>query len=57
MQANSGDPDWMAYSAASGLGLHCLPTSNKKDSSRIWVKVSLITNIIDPDLTAPLGAV
>ena len=28
----------MPHSAASDLGLHCLPTSHKKDASLIWVK-------------------
>ena len=30
--ANSGDPDHIPRSAASGLGLRCLPMSHKKDS-------------------------
>ena len=33
------DPDQTPHSAASGLGLHCLPTSHKKDTRLIWVKV------------------
>ena len=35
---NGGDPDQMAHSAVSALGLHCLPMSHKKDSRLIWVK-------------------
>ena len=35
-----GDPDQMPHSAASGLGLHCLPISNKKDARLKWVTVS-----------------
>ena len=39
---HSGDPDrtlclGLCY-AASGLGLHCLPMSQKKDARLIWVK-------------------
>ena len=30
LQANSGDPDQTPCSAASVLGLHCLPTPHKK---------------------------
>ena len=30
LQANSGDPDQTSRSAASGLGLHCLPMSHKR---------------------------
>ena len=37
LQANSGDPDQMPHSAASGLGLHYLPTSHKKDARLIRV--------------------
>ena len=36
--ANSEDPDKMPHSAASDLGLHCLPMSQKRDSRLIWVK-------------------
>ena len=38
MQANSGDPD---QTAASDLGLHYLPMSQKKDTRHIWVKMQL----------------
>ena len=40
MQANIGDRDQMRHSAASGLGLHYLPTSNKKDARLILEKVT-----------------
>ena len=36
--ANSGDPDQTLRSAVSGLGLHCLPMSHKKDARLKWVK-------------------
>ena len=38
MLANSGDPDQMLCFAASDLGLHCLPMSNKKYAIFIWDK-------------------
>ena len=37
MKANSEDPDQTPGSAASDLGLHCLPMSHKKDARLIWV--------------------
>ena len=40
MQANIGDRDQMRHSAASGLDLHYLPTSNKKDARLILEKVT-----------------
>ena len=36
--ANSGDPDQMPHSAASDLGLHCLPISLLGVSRLQWVK-------------------
>ena len=36
--ANSGDPDQMPYSAASDLGLHCLPVTHLGVSNLQWVK-------------------
>ena len=36
--ANSEDPDHTPRSAASDLGLHCLPRSPKRDAGLIWVK-------------------
>ena len=38
MQANSGDPDQTPHFVASGLGLHYLPISQKKDAKHILVK-------------------
>ena len=38
LSANSGDPDQMRHSAASDLGLHCLPVTHLGDSSLQWVK-------------------
>ena len=42
MFANSGEPDQTPQNAASDLGLHCLPLSDKKDSRHIWVKYYVI---------------
>ena len=39
MLANSEDRDQMPHSAASDLGLHCLPMSQKWDARLIWVNV------------------
>ena len=36
--ANSGDPDQMPHSAASDLGLHCLPITRLGVSRLQWVK-------------------
>ena len=36
--ANSGDPDQMSHSAASDLGLHCLPNTLLGVSRLQWVK-------------------
>ena len=36
MLANSEDPDQTPRSAASDLGLHCLPMSPKWDARLIW---------------------
>ena len=36
--ANSGDPDQMPHSAASDLGLHCLPIILLRVSLLQWVK-------------------
>ena len=35
--ANSGDPDQMSHSAASDLGLHCLPVTLLGISRLQWV--------------------
>ena len=37
--ANSGDPDQTPRSAASDLGLHCLPITLLRVSRLQWVKV------------------
>ena len=36
--ANSGDPDQTPHSAASNLGLHCLPITLLQVSRLQWVK-------------------
>ena len=36
--ANSGDPDQTPHSAASDLGLHCLPNTLLRVSRLQWVK-------------------
>ena len=38
--ANSGDPDQMLHSAASDLGLHCLPVTHLGVSSLQWVNIA-----------------
>ena len=47
LQANSGDPDQMPCSAASGLSLHYLPRSLKKEAISaadlckiVWIQIS-----------------
>ena len=37
--ANSGDPDQTPHSAASDLGLHCLPSTLLRVSRLQWVNV------------------
>ena len=37
MLANSEDPDQTPLSAASDLGMHCLPMSQKWDDWLVWV--------------------
>ena len=39
--ANSGDPDQMPHSAASDLGLHCLPITLLGVSSLQWIKAKV----------------
>ena len=39
MHAKSEYPDQMPRSAASDLGMHCLPMFHKKDAWLIWVDV------------------
>ena len=43
--ANSGDPDQMLCSAASDLGLHCLPITLLWVSRLQWVKVQAVSMI------------
>ena len=38
MSANSVDPDQTPRSAASDLGLHCLPRSQKRNTRLIWIE-------------------
>ena len=38
--ANSGDPDQMPHSAASDLGLHCLPVTLLQVSRLQWVNIT-----------------
>ena len=40
VNANSIDPDQTPHSAASDLGLHCLPVSHSWDARLKWVKTS-----------------
>ena len=37
--ANSGEPDQTPHSAASDLGLHCLPITRLRVSSLQWVNL------------------
>ena len=40
--ANCGDPDQTPHSAASDLGLHCLPDTRFGVSSPQWVKLFIV---------------
>ena len=42
--AYSGNPDQMLCSAASDLGLHCLPVTRLEVSSLQWVKFIRVTH-------------
>ena len=44
--ANKGDPDQTPYSAASDLGLHCLPIVLLRVSRLQWVKSLLLIVIL-----------
>ena len=56
--ANSGDPDQTLRSAASDLGLQCLPITLLRVSRLQWVKIhSRRANSVDPEQTTPSGAV
>ena len=59
--ANSGDPDQMPHSAASDLGLYCLPITLLQVSRLQWVNpfisaeqtmADIYANNLDPDETA-----
>ena len=56
LQANSGEPGQTPISVASGLGLHYLPTSHKKDARLIWVKHDLETPKTDFLMKRPILA-
>ena len=58
--ANSGDPDQMPHSAASDLGLHCLPVTLLRVSRLQWVNPKYLYSVcivpvqtLDPDQTSP----
>ena len=38
-------PDKTPHSRTSGLGLHCLPMSHKKDTGLIWVHDKITLNL------------
>ena len=42
LHANIVDPDQTPHSAASDLGLHCLPKSLLWDASHKWVKLDIV---------------
>ena len=46
MQANNGKPDQTPRSAASDLGLRCLPLPHKRDASLIWVYIKLANELV-----------
>ena len=46
MCANSVDPNQMPCSAASDLGLHCLPKSQKWDAMHKWVNILKIPKVV-----------
>ena len=47
LQANRIAPDGMPRSAASHLGLCCLPMSHKRDARLKWVKIHMFGNVCD----------
>ena len=49
INANSVDPDQTPRSAASDLGLHCLPMSNLWDARHKWVNGRVVS--MDRNLT------
>ena len=46
--ANSGDPDQMLHSAASDLGLHCLPVTLLWVSRLQWIRVCTSPSTTEP---------
>ena len=42
IDANSADPDQTPRSAASDLGLHCLPASHLSDARHKWVNHGIL---------------
>ena len=44
--ANSGDPDQAPHSAASDLGLHCLPFTLLRVSRLQWVNLKLCKDTV-----------
>ena len=55
--ANSGNPDQMPHSAASDLGLHCLPITLLQVSWLQWVNVNMKTKwqLADIIITLSIG--
>ena len=51
LNANSVDPDQMPHSAASDLGLHCLPMSLLWDARLKWVNLFTFPQAIKPQQT------
>ena len=50
--ANSEDPDQTPRSAASDLGLHCLPITLLRISRLQWVKAFILTLVLlNPDMS------
>ena len=45
LSTNSGDPDQMPHSVASGLGLHCLPITLLGTSRLQWVKSKYLSAV------------
>ena len=55
MSANRIDPDGTPRSAASHLGLFCLPMSLEKDARHIWVNLLHITRSVPFTLDTYMG--
>ena len=51
--AKSGDPDQTPHSAASDLGLHCLPITFLLVSRLQWDKAELVTVILEKTDVSP----